>query len=80
MSKNKKCGCKWKKPLIVLLVLAICAFIGWLVYYFFFADDYEDLDDTLFAEKKEEEPAEEVTENAEAEALDAAAEENPAEA
>ena len=62
MSKAKKC-CKLKRSLIIICVLAVLAFIGWLVYYLFFADDPEELDESLFAEKKEagpEDPAEEA--------------------
>ena len=68
MSKAKKC-CKLKRSLIVICVLAVLAFIGWLVYYLFFADDPEELDESLFAEKKEagpEDPAEEAVADAEA--------------
>ena len=80
MRKTKKC-CKLKRTLIVCLVLAVLAFIGWLVYYFFFADDPEELDNSLFREedpKAEEKPeaapadaeaAEDTAEEAEAEAL-----------
>ena len=42
------------------------SFIGWLVYYFFFAKDYEELDETLFEGKEKEpvteQPAEEKAE------------------
>lgn len=66
MRKTEKCKCKLKKPLIILLVLAVLAFIGWLVYYFFFAKDYEELDETLFEGKEKEpvteQPAEEKAE------------------
>ena len=71
MSKAKKCSCKWKKPLILLLVLAVLAFIGWLVYYFFYAPDPDELDGSLFARDKAakpetapEEPADETGANA----------------
>ena len=66
---KKQCACRLKKPLIVLLVLALVAFIGWLVYYFFFADDCEELDETLFKDdgkKEEAEPAPEAEAAAEA--------------
>ena len=73
MSKEKKC-CKWKKPLIIICVLAVLAFVGWLVYYLFFKDDPEELDETLFSEKKEE-----ITEEETAEAEEAAPAEEEAE-
>ena len=69
MKKAKKCGCKVKRTLIALLILAVLAFIGWLVYYLFFAADPEELDGTLFKEDKKEaaeEPAEEAGPDAEA--------------
>ena len=78
MSKTKKC-CKLKRSLIVICVLAVLAFIGWLVYYLFFADDPEELDGTLFAEKKEEQPEEEAAPE-EAAAAEEAAETAPEEA
>ena len=65
MSKAKKC-CKLKRSLIVICVLAVLAFIGWLVYYLFFGDDPEELDESLFAETRKEEPAEEAVADAEA--------------
>ena len=70
MSKAKKC-CKLKRSLIVICVLAVLAFIGWLVYYLFFADDPEELDESLFREeKKSEAGAEEPVEEADAEAAE----------
>ena len=80
MRKTKKC-CKVKRTLIVCLVLAVLAFIGWLVYYFFFADDPEELDNSLFREEdpKAEDELEEVA-PADAEAAEDTAEEAEAEA
>lgn len=71
MRKTKKC-CRLKRTLIVCLVLAVLAFIGWLVYYFFFADDPEELDDSLF---REEGPKAEEAAPADAEAAEDTAEE-----
>ena len=50
MSKKKK-SCRLKRTLITCLVLAVLAFIGWLVYYLFFAADPEELDGSLFREE-----------------------------
>ena len=62
MCSCQKCGRKpekankplWKKILPVAVIVLILAAIGYAVYYFFFADEYEDLDEDFFADDAKE--------------------------
>ena len=75
MSKCVKCGRKaavttekplWKKILPIALIVTFLAAVGYAVYYFFFSDNYEDLDEDFFYDDlKVEEPAGEEAENVE---------------
>ena len=47
--ENECCGKKkWCKILTIVGIIALIAGLAYAVYYFFFADDYEDLDEDFF--------------------------------
>lgn len=62
MKETKESRCRLKKPLIILLILAVLSLIGWLVYYFFFEEDDEELDESLFGEDAEQTAPEKTSE------------------